>query len=435
MKNGIYILIFLALILSITGCSNKEPDSVSGGKEEVYITAGLKVRPLRDIKFESTPERIARGKYLANGASHCFLCHSERDWTKPGAPPIESLKGSGNVLLDQDGLRIVAPNITPDKETGAGSWTDDMFARAIREGVGHDGRPLYPLMLYQEFKHFSDEDVASIVVYLRTLPAIKNKLPKNQLPLEVQKMIVHLPLPIYKQIPEADFSNIMERGKYMTEIGGCIGCHTSWDTQLKPGLFAGGLFIADMGDSAFTINITPDESGLYYDEDAFITVIRTGKGGTLHSIMPWIVIKNYTDEDLRAIYKYLRSVKPVRHYINNFSKPTYCKLCGQVHGLGNMNTEKMTTTFLVKPAIYDTYTGIYTSNEGDSLTLFLEGDSLRLKDNVQGFTTITTKLLPVSKTEYASVNLPFNIKFGQDENGKATLIYNMFDDIVCKKVK
>ena len=103
-----------------------------------------------------------------------------------------------------------------------------------------------------------------------------------------------------------------------------------------------------------------------------------------------------------------------------------------MHGLGNMNTEKIIATANVKPAIYDTYTGIYTSNEGDSLTLFLEGDFLRLKDNIQGF---TTKLLPVSKTEYASVNLPFNIKFGQDEKGKATFTYHMFDDIVCEKVK
>ena len=126
-----------------------------------------------------------------------------------------------------------AKNITPDKETGAGTWTDDMFARAIREGVGHDGRALYPLMLYREFKKFSIEDIASIVVYLRTLPPVKNKLPKRKLPLEVQKMIVNSPLPIYKPVPEPDFSNVMERGKYMTEVGGCIGCHTSWETPLN----------------------------------------------------------------------------------------------------------------------------------------------------------------------------------------------------------
>ena len=226
MKKFTGVLFLLSIIFLITSCSKKESDKTSGEQEEVYITAGLKVRPLTDVKFESTPERIARGKYLTEGASHCFLCHSERDWNKPGAPAIESKKGGGRIFIEQKDFRIVAPNITPDEETGAGTWTDDMFARAIREGVGHDGRALYPLMLYQIFKHFSDEDLASIVVYLRTMPPVKNKLPKRKLPEEVQKMIVNFPLPVYQPVPEPNFSNVMERGKYMIEVGACIGCHT-----------------------------------------------------------------------------------------------------------------------------------------------------------------------------------------------------------------
>ena len=434
MKMHYSLIIPVLVFVLITGCSKeKESDKTSEKEPEVYLTAGLKVRTLTDVKFESTPERIARGKYLANGGSHCFLCHSERDWTKPGSPPIESKKGAGSIMIDEDGFRMVAPNITPDIETGAGTWTDDMFARAIREGVGHDGRALYPLMLYQEFKHFSDEDIASIIVYLRSLPPVKNKLPKRNIPLPVQQWIVHLPLPINKPVPVPDFSNVMERGKYMTEVGSCVGCHTSWETPLKPGLFGGGMYFPIKYDTAFSANLTPDEAGLFYDEDSFITVVRTGKGGTLSSIMPWVVIQNYTDEDLRAIYKYLRTQKPVRHYINNLSPPTYCKLCGQMHGLGNMNTEKITETADVKPAIYDTYAGTYTSNEGDSLTVFRDGDSLKVKDDINNF---TTKLFPLSESEYASLNLPFNLKFGQDKKNKATtLTYHIFDDVVCEKIE
>ena len=433
MKNCIRVLLFLSVILLINGCGNKKPDKTVGEKGEVYLTAGLKVRPLTNKKFESTPQRIARGKYLTNGASHCFMCHSLRDWSKPGAPPIESKKGGGAIMINEKNFSIAAPNITPDEETGAGTWTDDMFARAIREGVGHDGRALYPLMLYQEFKKFSDEDIASIVVYLRTLPPVKNKLPKRKLPLEVQKMIVHLPLPIYKAIPEPDFSNVMERGKYMTQIGGCIGCHTSWETSLKPGLFAGGMEFLDPDGKSYSANLTTDESGLTYDEDIFINIIRTGKGGTLHSAMPWFVIKNYTDEDLRAIYKYLKTQKPVRHYVDNISEPTYCVLCGQKHGQGSKNTAKITKTAHLKRAVYDTYPGTYISNEGDSLTVFCEGDSLKLKNDIEGS---ITKLLPISKTEYASINLPFNIKFVHDEKTNVTsLTYHMFDDVECRKVK
>ena len=71
-------------------------------------------------------------------------------------------------------MRLAPPNITPDKKTGAGTWTDDMFARAIREGVGHDGRALSPAMPYNNFKRLSDEDLASVIVYLRSLPAGHN---------------------------------------------------------------------------------------------------------------------------------------------------------------------------------------------------------------------------------------------------------------------
>jgi mono/diheme cytochrome c family protein len=433
MKNCISALFVLSVILVVVSCGDKEPDILVGKKNEVYITAGLKVRPLTDVKFESTPQRIARGKYLAEGASHCFLCHSPRDWSKPGAPPIETKKGSGAILENEKDLMMVAPNITPDEETGAGNWTDDMFARAIREGVGHDGRALYPLMLYYEFKYFSDEDLASVVVYLRTLPPVKNKLPKRNLPEQVQQWIVHLPRPIYKPVPEPDFSNVMERGKYMTQISGCVGCHTAWESPLKPGLFAGGMLLPEPNDSAYSVNITPDQSGLFYNEDAFIDVIRTGKGGTLHSVMPWIVIKNYTDEDLRAIYRYLKTTAPVRHYINNIDKPTYCKLCGGTHGSGERNAVKIINVVKVKPAVYNEYAGTYTSDEGDSLTVFRNGDSLMVKNEVEG---VTAKLLPISSTEFASYTLPFNFKFTRNIENKVTaLSYHLYDDVECKKVK
>lgn len=108
-------------------------------------------------------------------------------------------------------------------------------------------------------------------------------------------------------------------------------------------------------------------------------------------------------------------------------------MCGQVHGLGNMNMAKITETAGVKTAIYDSYAGTYISNEGDSLTVFRKGDSLELKNDIEGF---KTRLLPISKTEYVSVNLPYDIKFGQDKKSKATtLSYHMFDDVICEKIK
>jgi len=76
---------------------------------------------------------------------------------------------------------VVAPNITPDRETGIGNFTDDQLSRAIREGISHDGQTLFPMMPYVRFRQMSDEDLASVVVYIRTLAPIRNALPRTDI--------------------------------------------------------------------------------------------------------------------------------------------------------------------------------------------------------------------------------------------------------------
>ena len=100
---------------------------------------GARVRPVTDRRFDATPARLGRGRYLVTAVSGCFVCHGELDWETPGFPVKAGTEGAGRVW-DREGLPFVsATNITPDRETGAGGWTDDMLARAIREGIGHDG--------------------------------------------------------------------------------------------------------------------------------------------------------------------------------------------------------------------------------------------------------------------------------------------------------
>jgi len=87
-------------------------------------------------------------------------------------------------------------------------------------------------------------------------------------------------------------------------------------------------------------NITSDPSGIgYYSEATFITALRTGYVGArpLNSIMPWGSFKNLTDDDLKAVFAYLRSVPPVKHRVDNSLPATYCKLCKQKHGAGDQN--------------------------------------------------------------------------------------------------
>ena len=139
------------------------------------------------------------------------------------------MEGSGEVE-PYDGLpgRIVAPNLTPDKETGAGNWTDDMFARAIREGIGHDGRALFPLMPYQNFREMSDEDLASVVVYLRSLPPVHHELPKTEIIFPVKYLIRSVPEPLTRR-GAATINPDTEPEKYarsLARIAGCADCHT-----------------------------------------------------------------------------------------------------------------------------------------------------------------------------------------------------------------
>src|SRR5437016_11910293 len=143
---------------------------------------GPRARPLTARKFEATPERLKRGQYIATAQSGCLYCHTPHDWKAPGDPMTAGMEAAGEVLPYSDlPGRVVAPNLTPDKETGAGTWTDDQLARAIREGIGHDGRALFPMMPYSRYREMTDEDLASVVVYLRSLPAVRNHLPPTEI--------------------------------------------------------------------------------------------------------------------------------------------------------------------------------------------------------------------------------------------------------------
>jgi mono/diheme cytochrome c family protein len=304
---------------------------------------GPKARPLTARRFEATPARLERGRYLVESVSACFACHTTYDQKDPAKSYAAARNKGGGGALDADGAPwLIAPNITPDAETGAGRWTDDMFARAIREGVGHDGRALFPAMPY--YRSYSDEDVASIVVYLRSIPAVKHELPKSEIPFPVSRLINTLPEPLSASVPEPDAATPAGRGEYLIKVADCAGCHTARGERGEPlaGMsYAGGNPFEDgKGGAVAAANLTPDATGIsYYDEALFVKAIRTGHVGAreLSPHMPWWVYKGMTDEDLKAIYAYLRTLKPVAHRVDNTEQPTFCKICKQKHGLGERN--------------------------------------------------------------------------------------------------
>ena len=101
----------------------------------LWVGYSSKKAAIRARKFEPTAARLERGRYIVEGIAHCFECHSEVDWETPGGQPREGRKGSGTEFAKYGFPWLVAPNITPDTETGAGTWTDEQLARAIREGI------------------------------------------------------------------------------------------------------------------------------------------------------------------------------------------------------------------------------------------------------------------------------------------------------------
>jgi len=296
---------------------------------------GPKKRALTNRQFQRTPERLARGRYLVQGALDCESCHSPKDWTRHGGPVAPGMELTGQVV-DFPGFpgNLVIPNITPDPETGSGNWTDDQIARAIREGIKHDGTTLFPMMPYEVFKNMSDEDLASVVVYLRSIPPVKNPLPPMKVNFPVNYLVRSVPEPVTQLVPGPNMSDPIGRGKYYVTMG--CGCHNAVDALG----YGGGEHLLGRWGDVVSANLTPDASGIgYYSEASFISAIRTGYVGArkLNPIMPFIQIRNLTDDDLKAIFAYLKTLPPVRHRVDNTLAPTYCKLCKQNHGAGDQN--------------------------------------------------------------------------------------------------
>lgn len=311
---------------------------------------GPKARAVQsERRFEATPARLERGQYLVESTVGCFECHTTFDNKAEGLRVMVSAKGAGRTFADEGGFRLVAPNITPDAETGIGRWSDDELARAIREGIGRDGHALFPMMPYKEHRHISDEDLASIIVYLRTVAPVRSEMPKMQLPFPLSRIVNIFPDPVTTPVAQPDLSTPVKRGEYMVHLGGCTDCHTPSSSMPPFGaregmMFAGGNKFGEV----VSANLTPDPSGIsYYDEALFVEAIRTGhvKARKLSTEMPWQLYRNMSDEDLKSIFAYLRTLKPVDHTVDNTvpapvdakGTPIVCKKCGIAHGGADRN--------------------------------------------------------------------------------------------------
>ncbi|MGZ3423899.1 MAG: cytochrome c [Polyangiales bacterium] len=261
--------------------------------------------PYPAIHASTDPAVIERGKYLAYGPAHCADCHGVTD-------PEGRLSGGFEWKLPLG--KLYTPNITPDDETGIGRLKDEEIARSLRHGVGADGRALLPFM---PFANMSDEDLTAVISFLRSQKPVRNAVPKHQPNLLGRVVIATL---IKPKGPDGTPPVSVPRdttaayGKYLVQsVGNCTGCHTERDGIGRPigPMLAGGGNI----DGWITPNLTPDkETGRITDwsEDTFVLRFHVGSGPK-GSPMPWKSFGTITDDDARAMYRYLRSLPAVNN--------------------------------------------------------------------------------------------------------------------------
>ena len=305
---------------------------VAGGM--MYIKFALpNVGPAPEMSVEATPQRIERGKYLANHVTVCIDCHSKRDWSRFSGPPIEGTFGMGGDSFDQKyGFpgSYYAKNITP---AGISGYTDGELFRVITTGVNKDGKAMFPVMPFHYYGQLDEEDIKSIIAYIRTLPPIKNEVPESvsDFPMNfIINTIPHKASPI--KIPPA--TDKVAYGRYMATAAGCKECHTKFEkgALVEGADFGGGReFPLPDGSVLRSSNISPDaETGIgAWNENMFLslfksrsdsaTLTRKLNPGDFNSFMPWTMYGKMKEEDLSAIFAYLMSLKPQSNKVEKFT--------------------------------------------------------------------------------------------------------------------
>ncbi|HSC52524.1 MAG TPA: c-type cytochrome [Phnomibacter sp.] len=315
---SIFVLVPVALYFS--SCGNNATDATAENKQD------------------SIKAVIARGEYLAVHVAACIHCHSKRDLSKYSGPVLPGTEGGGGQKFDNTILAALpgtfyAKNITPDVETGIGTWTDEEIIRAITQGIRKNGDTLFPLMPYASFNRMAKDDLLSIVAYLRTLTPIKNEVPERMMMIPISAAYPAAVLqPSIEQNKRPLKSDIVNYGSYLVNMADCGGCHTPF-VKGQPDMtlhFAGGNTFNLPSFKVTSANITPDSAtGIgAWSEAAFIEKFAACRNkdrydynpGKSNTIMPLVDFAGIKDDDLKAMYAYLRTVTPVKNKIEKYPK-------------------------------------------------------------------------------------------------------------------
>ena len=258
---------------------------------------------------QSNSDLVKRGDYLVNTIMTCGNCHS------PKGPQgdIPGKEFSGGLSWDEPPFKVTAPNITQDKDTGIGAWSDADIKKALRTGVRPNGVQLAMIMPTDFYEIITDRDMDAIVAYLRTLKPISNRVDDP-----IYKMQqIHRAFPgAEKPYAEAMMSDKLKNGFYLATIGHCMECHTPMGPrgrEFATKLGTGGFKFPGPWGVSVSRNITQNkEKGIGAWSDAEIKrAITTGtskNGSKLRPPMGFHYYASMTGADLDAVVAYLRTV-------------------------------------------------------------------------------------------------------------------------------
>jgi mono/diheme cytochrome c family protein len=271
---------------------------------------------------------LARGEEIFKYQAHCWSCHGT-----PGSR--DRMVPSGGMPFDLSKIgpgfgTFYARNLTPDLETGIGGWTDGEVVQALREGLRKDRSPLFPIMPIDWYHGMADNDVLAVVAYLRTLPPVKNAVPRRE-PSFIAKAlftfgVVKPKEPVDAAVVAPPRGVTVEYGRYLSNnVADCADCHTPRDLNdghfFLDSMFAGGSIPFGGGAEGpifvYARNLTPDrETGIgAWTGEHFLNAVTSGMrpdGTVLAPIMPYSNYKFWAPEDLQAVYAYLKTLPAVR---------------------------------------------------------------------------------------------------------------------------
>lgn len=296
-----------------------------------YVTLALPdVGDAEDIHVPVNAQTIARGEYLVSHVVLCTDCHSKRDYSKFAGPVLNGTLGQGGEVFDAKVNfpgNVHVPNITPFNLKG---WTDGEIFRAITTGVRKDGSAIFPLMPWPSYAKLSRVDVYAIIAYIRTLKPVNTTYPRATYDFPLNILVHTMP---QKASPGTvpNMADTIKYGGYLVNAGACMDCHTqNVKGKMVPGMeFAGGRGFRIGNNNVNSANITPDkETGIgAWTREAFLQRFKnfsdTSKAMKVsatdpQTVMPWYDYAGMTETDLKAVYAYLKTLKPIKNKVVHF---------------------------------------------------------------------------------------------------------------------